>query len=750
MQKILRKRVLRDLKSNFFGYFALFMLIVMGMYMVVSVVGAADTIIQNVDTMAEESHLEDGEFTVFVPLTKEQTKELEGKGITLEKMFYLDYFFKDNSTVRIYKNRDKINRIVIDEGRMAENDKEVVIEKRYSQEHNFSVGNCINIGNEKFKIVGIGTVPDYDATLKNMTDSSVDSKNFGLAFVIDEQYKKLREKTEYLKSEEYVYSYGLNGAMKNDELKDSLSELEFKAPKNLTQFIKAEDNPRIKASSKDVIIDKMSGLAAGLIIMVLFTYVISVFVIHNIEKEISVIGTLYALGAKKKELVKHYLTLPVIITLVAGICGVLIGFGKYGIDIQMKEKLQYFSIPKMDNVYPIYLIIYGVVMPPVISILVNYFVISRKLSQPALKMIRNEKKNSGINNVHLGKLSFIKLFQIRQLLREIRTSFTVVFGMFIALLILMLGIDCYVFCHNMSVDNKEDTKYEYMYTYKYPEKQISYNGKECYAETLKKEDYGYKLNVTVLGIDENNPYFNVNTVKGKNKVIVASSTAEKYNLKVGDKLELTDEVNDMDYVFTVKGIAPYSVGLYVFMDIDSMRQLFDQKDDYYNVVLSSENLNIDAKKLYAVTTKEDISKSSDVFISNMMPMISTMIIISMIIFCMVMYLMIKIMIDRSAFSISLIKIFGFRTGEIRKLYLNGNFYVIAVSALICIPAAKKLMDMIYPYLISNVACGMNLVFSWKLYLGIYVGIIICYLVINQLLVRKLKKMVPAEVLKNRE
>ena len=57
--------------------------------------------------------------------------------------------------------------------------------------------------------------------------------------------------------------------------------------------------------------------------MMLFAYVISVFVVHGIERESSVIGALYALGVKRKDLMLHYLTLPVCVTTVAG----LIGFG---------------------------------------------------------------------------------------------------------------------------------------------------------------------------------------------------------------------------------------------------------------------------------------------------------------------------------------------------------------------------------------------------------------------------------------
>ena len=62
----------------------------------------------------------------------------------------------------------------------------------------------------------------------------------------------------------------------------------------------------------------------------------------------------------------------------------------------------------------------------------------------------------------------------------------------------------------------------------------------------------------------------------------------------------------MDYAFTIDGIADYSVGLSVFMDIDSMRELFGQDEDYYNMLLSDTELDIDSGRVYSVTTKADI------------------------------------------------------------------------------------------------------------------------------------------------
>lgn len=127
-----------------------------------------------------------------------------------------------------------------------------------------------------------------------------------------------------------------------------------------------------------------------------------------------------------------------------------------------------------------------------------------------------------------------------------------------------------------------------------------------------------------------------------------------------------------------------------------------------------------------------------------------MTVVSSLIFVVVMYLMMKVMIDRCAFHISMVKIFGYRTKEIKKLYLDGNFYVIAAGAAVCIPLAKKCMDLMYPIMVSNVSCGMNLRFSWHMYAIVYAAVLVLYFVINMLLTSKLKKVNLAEVLKNRE
>lgn len=754
MNRILRKRLLRDLKSNFLRYLALVLLIVMGMYVVVSVVGAADTIIVGSAVKAEENHIEDGQFGVFFPLTVEQEKELTDTGIVLEMMFSMDMEAADESIVRLMKNRENINLIDLDEGHPAKDYGEIVLEKRYCEDHGFEIGDSITISDMEFKIVGIGSTPDYDMPTQTFSDMAVESNRFGTGFIMEKQYDEIRENI-FSKAEDYCYAYRLDDSgLTDNEVKQMVKDFKINyfeiKDANLISFVKKADNPRILAAAGDMQINKEAGLFAGVIVMVLFTYVISVFVIHQIQQESSVIGTLYALGAKQKDLLLNYITLPTIITFIGGVTGALLGFSKVGIPTQTVDTYNYFSIPNLDVCYKVYLIVYSIVMPPVVSVIVNWLVINKRLSCTALSLIRNEQKTKNTGNINLGKMKFIRLFQLRQMTRERRTGFTVVCGMIISLLVLMLGLNCYILCRNVQKDSINSTRFEYMYSLKYPEKEVPDGGEACYVEALSKTSMGYTVNVSVIGIDDDNKYYETETVKGKNNLVISKSVQQKYGMDIGDKLVLTDNAEDVDYTFTVKGVCDYAGGLAVFMDIDSMRELFGKEEDYYNMLLSDNELAIDEGRIYNITTSEDIAHSTSVFTSLMMPLIIMMTVSSVIIFCMVLYLMMGVMIDRAAFGISLVQVFGFRTTEIRKLYLNGNAWIVAAGAVIGIPIAKIIMDALYPWMIANTAVGMNLEFPWYMYVEIFAGVMAVYFAVNTLLVRKLKRITPAEVLKNRE
>ncbi|MCR5119161.1 MAG: ABC transporter permease [Lachnospiraceae bacterium] len=907
--KSLNKRITRELKSHFGRYLALLFMIVLGMYLVVSVAGMAETTIAGTDKYNEECRLQDGQFTVFVPLTEEQLKKLSEEHGEIEKIFSVDVSVKagdtgsEDKTLRVFKLRNSIDLLNLDEGVLPEKDDEIVIMNLFAERNKLNAGDRIELSGREYRVSGTGCIPDYNLTVKNFSDMTADPDSFGVAFVTDSAYEEIK-RDDAAGVEEYTYAYRLKdaetlsekekekrarelkedikdidfdykasgneylieyvdrmyqdktdfeegldelvdetnelydgitevndgaqelsdgttevyGAVKEnnknfdvlkmspyspltqitdgylegaeklktgaEELYDGTGELldgaaefrdgvvefdeevreflddnyEVNIP-NLESFYENKDNPRIASdAASDVILKRLVSLVAGAILVMLFAYVISVFIIHQINEESSVIGTLYAMGVKKSSLIAHYVFLPTAVTFIAGLIGMAMGFSKFGVDFQMLDSYLYYSIPKMEKIYPLYIILYCLVMPPVISVIVNILVINKKLSKTALSLIKNEQESLVKGNavsVSAGKSrrkegNFLRQFTSRQISRERRSVLTVIMGMVVALLIFMIGLNCYVLCNNVKKENIEDINYEYMYVLKYPMEEAPKDAEVCYMKNLSMKYLDYSLDVNTIGIDNDNKYFNFETSGNKKELVIASSTAQKYDLKVGDSFILDDTSEDRSYAFTVSDIVDYSIGLTAYMDIDEMRELFGEEDDYFNMLVSDKDLKVDGGRIYSVTKRADIENAAGIFVDQMMSLIVILIVVSILIFIAVMYLMLNVMIDRAAFGISLVKIFGYRMREIRKVYLDGNFYAVIAGACIGIPIVKKAADSIYPYFIANTAMGMNLRFECFMYAGILGGVVLVYLVISSILTGKIKRIVPAEVLKNRE
>lgn len=889
MNRVLAKRIPRELKANWAKYLAILLLIAFSMYMVGNIVAGAETIIFRTEEHNTANHVEDGQFTTFIPLTDEQEKQITDTGITLERIFSMDLKAEDDSVLRMMKLRQNIDLVEVVDGALPSADNETALERRYAEVHGITPGSSITVAGTEYKVTALVVSPDYDAPFQNLSDMAVSSDGFGVMFVTGGQYDAV--KSQDISAQTCCYAYLLGGDMTDDKLKDMIEGFSFdykdvddkfyretidealskrydiedaldklsdgasdlkdgiadisdgaddlagglsdladgassladgisqanaagfipaplgelvtgsaavsagaesaaegaveladgakeaadgaadlsdgmnefrdKADElldevfdldlaNLTMFVKRADNVRIAGAAGDVEMNRTAGLLAGVIILIMLTYVISVFIVHQIQRESSVIGALYALGAKKGVLIRHYITLPTIIAFIGGAVGTVLAVIPASIESQMADSKAYFSIPDFDVYVPLYVILYTLIAPPVISAIVNAVVINKKLSRTALSLMRNEQSSHGYSRMDIRHGSFITKFRLRQILREMRTSIAVVASMLVCLMILMLGLDCYYICANVTTDTKEGTTYQYMYTYKYPSKEVPEGGEPLFVKSLSKEQMGYTLDISVIGIDDDNPYYGVKPADGKTTVIASRSVSSRYGVNSGDKLILTDEAAGMDYAFTVDSVCDYAVGLSVFMDIDSMRELFGEDEDYFNAVLSDKPLDIDEGRLYSVTTKADIDRSSEVFTEIMSGMIMTLIAVAVVIFVVVMYLMSGIMIDRAAFGISLVKIFGYGKRDVRKLYLSGNAYTVGIGAIIAIPVSKVLMDAVFPALVPNITCGINLTFPWYMYLIIYVGVLAVYFITSAFLTRKLNSITPAEVLKNRE
>ena len=85
-------------------------------------------------------------------------------------------------------------------------------------------------------------------------------------------------------------------------------------------------NPAINFATDDMGSDKAMGGVLLDILIVIIAFIFAVTISNTIANESSAIGTLRASGYTKGELIRHYLSMPVIVTFLAAVVGNILGY----------------------------------------------------------------------------------------------------------------------------------------------------------------------------------------------------------------------------------------------------------------------------------------------------------------------------------------------------------------------------------------------------------------------------------------
>ena len=91
----------------------------------------------------EKYKIEDGNFRIKKKITKSQRENIEKNGVTLYENFYLEEALDNGSTMRIFKNREKINLVCLMEGKLPEKAGEMAIDRMYADNNKISVGDTL-------------------------------------------------------------------------------------------------------------------------------------------------------------------------------------------------------------------------------------------------------------------------------------------------------------------------------------------------------------------------------------------------------------------------------------------------------------------------------------------------------------------------------------------------------------------------------------------------------------------------------
>lgn len=538
-----------------------------------------------------------------------------------------------------------------------------------------------------------------------------------------------------------------------ESVNDSLEEvLDWSYP-NLYRFNEAESNTRIIDFVEGHKMYYSMAIVLGILIAVLIAYIMSVLASNIIDNEAKVIGTLYAMGYRKNELRMLYLLVPSIVVCIGSAAGTLLGFAitKYLVTAN-------YSHPELIVSHPVSLLVYGIVMPIVLTIAINFFVINRKLDHTALEIMQNKGKeihrNSDEENSTQKETGFIKAFRHSQAKKELKSHTILFFGISLSILIMMLGMGLYGSITHYADSIADDTNFENMYILTNPLEEQPADSETAFTKqySMYCSMSGTDMPVVIQGVEKDSKYFDFadELTDEKNMIYASDSAVVKFGCKKGDKLIFTDKLNKKEHVFTVAGEVSYKNGIYFFMNIDSMRDYFDAEDDYYNTLLSDKKLDIDHNMLISATPKKTIVDTAESWVTDTIGTIGMFVIMSVIIFILVTWILVKNMLERSVYQISLLKIIGYRKNELNKVYLNSTIITVLLATIVTFPVGTLLMKSLIPMINASMKSGMKSYMLPVTYVIMAAIILVSYIAAYLMMQHKIAKIDANEVLKNRE
>lgn len=669
---------------------------------------------------------------------------------------------KSDGTIRVYAKTDDINLACLLDGDFPQNENEIAVDRMHADNAGMKVGDKISVSGKEFKITGLIAYVNYSTLHEKKTDLIFDAIKFDVAMVTQEGFDRLDKSIHY----SYAWKYDHAPADDIEEKEQSDSFMEAMVTQVMLAGNEVEDytpkygNPAINFATDDMGSDKAMGGMLLDILVVIIAFIFAVTISNTIANESSAIGTLRALGYTKGELVCHYLSMPVIVTLLAAIVGNILGYTVFK-NVVVSMYYNSYSLPAYKTIWNPDAFLKTTVLPVIIMLVVNLIVIVRMMQHTPLQFLRHDmKKNKSKKAMRLPRWNFMSRFRLRIMFQN-KANYLILFVgiLFIMeMLAMAVGMPDTLDYYKSNTDGMMFAKYQYVLkSYVDEEGNIVSTGnkdaeKFDMTSLLKKSD-ALDEEVSIYGIADNSSYVKINDFDSlkKNEVYISDSFSQKYGLNEGDEVKLDAQYEKKTYTFKVKGIYDKSQSIAVFMPIDKFADIFDLKDDQFSGFLSDTKIkDIDENNIATTITIHDITKMADQLDHSMGAYMSYFQVLCILLAAVMIYLLTKLIIEKNETAISMTKILGYENKEIASLYLVSTSIVVVLADLISVVIGTLVMKVAWKMMLFSYSGW----FAFKVkplgYVKMFAFVLIGYLIVMVFDFKRIKKIPMDQALKNVE
>ena len=769
MKNPLNKRIPREFAGDWRKYFVIIIFMALMISCVSGIYVSNDSMLEALHKGPKLYKLEDGNFE----LNKEADSGLISKiEAGEEKVKIYEHFFrnskedndsdgKSDATCRVFKSTAEIDQASFLSGRAPENENEVAIDRMHADNAGIKLNDTIKIDGEKFKVVGLISYVNYVVLFEKNTDLMFDAITFDVAMVTDEGFDRLNSRVHYSYAWQYEDKPSTDiekAEASSDFMKALMTELTVSGYNvQLNDYLPAYLNQAINYAETDMKGDVALIAIMAYILIAVIAFIFAVTISSTIDKEATVIGTLRASGYTKGELIKHFMAIPVIVTIIGAVLGNLLGYTVFK-TVFADMYYNSYSLPAYKTIWNTSALIKTTVIPLVLMFFINLFVIVRKLELSPLQFLRHDlKKQRNKKAMRLPSVSFLNRYRMRVLFRNIPNYLILAFGILFAEIMLCFAVGFLGSVNHFTETASEMrlSNYQYFLTSSKDKSGELISTEEKSAEKFNSKSlyyaYGSRNEDTrAYGTEDGSAYVKFKELK-KGEVEISSAFSKKFGLSEGDKITLDEKYEDKSYDFSIKGIIDDDSEIAVFMPIDRFNNAFDFDDDAFNGYFSQKKIkDIDEDYIATVLTEKDITKVARQLNHSVGQALLIFEYVIFVLSAVLIYLLTKLIIEKDEPAISMNKILGFFNKEIGSLYMLPTAWMVVLFTIVGFFISSEIIKLLFKAYMFTIDSYFEYYMSVPNAIKCMLFVLIAYAVVTLIDYRRIKRIPLSVALKNME
>ena len=762
--KGLSKKILRDIKLNKMQFFNIFIMVFLGVFVFAGIHAYMDGMKESGEKYYQSNNLQDIWITGenFDKDDLKKVKKIDNVKnaeriltISTELEGYKDVLLETN-----FIESNEISKMYIVDGEEFAKDKDGVwLDSYLAKNLDLKVGDDITFDYKDYKIkkkiLGLVNTPDHVYIVKDETAVFPTHKDYGYIYLSIDQFPQ-----DY-----YVFNQIIVDVDDTSKINNTKIDIENKIKSAIAVTDRSSNSSHETYNSE---IEEGNTYSGVFTFLFLFIAILSVVTTMNrfVKKQRTQIGTLKALGFKNKKIIRHYVSYGFYVSLLASICGLLVGkyvLGGFFLNMEMS----YFEVPIYETVLiPTVYILAALVV--ILITLVTYLSCRSILKESAVDALRVEipkVKNTKFDLTTKGifkKSSISTRWNLRDIGRNKSRSLMAIVGIIgcTMLLICAFGmLDTMNSYLDWEFDKLNDFAYKLSLSNNYTDKQLDKlidkygnSTSETLGIEIKINDKKETNTLTINDAKDHLKYTDHNQKYIELKddgVYITEKLSQKYGLNVGDNISWHIFGDEEWYTCKIIGLNrdPQNQSLSMTRKYYESLGLEYKADSLYTDEDLSEVKTIDGvDKIQSIS---NLREGMESMLETMKTMIALLIVVSAVLGYVIIYNLGVLSFTEKQYQFATLKVLGFKNKQIKNIFVKQNLWLSIIGIILGLPLGYVMIDYIFKSALGDnydfPAIIKTLSYVWSA-----VGSFIVAIFVNKVLSRKVKTIDMVSSLKGNE